>query len=107
MTPCPLVIFFDEIDALKGDALISVLRQLRGGFADRPRGFPHSVGRAIAASRFVCCRTRAPRSAPRPWRPAESVAVVVRLVGALDGHAEVLRLLGRESRQLHPELLQV
>lgn len=44
-SPRPLVIFFDEIDSLKGDALISVLRQLRGGFADRPRGFPHSLPR--------------------------------------------------------------
>ncbi len=42
-SPRPLVVFFDEIDSLKGDALISVLRQLRGGFAHRPRGFPHSV----------------------------------------------------------------
>jgi hypothetical protein len=38
-----LVLFLDEIDSLKGDALISVLRQLRTGFAHRPRGFPHSV----------------------------------------------------------------
>ena len=42
-SPRPLVVFFDEIDSLKGDALVSVLRQLRGGFAHRPRGFPHSV----------------------------------------------------------------
>ena len=42
-SPRPLVVFFDEIDSLKGDALISVLRQLRGGFAHRPGGFPHSV----------------------------------------------------------------
>ncbi len=41
--PLPLVLFFDEIDALKGNVLISVLRQLRAGFAHRPRGFPHSV----------------------------------------------------------------
>ncbi len=41
--PRPLVVFFDEVDSLKGDALISVLRQLRSGFAHRPRGFPHSV----------------------------------------------------------------
>jgi hypothetical protein len=41
--PRPLVVFFDEIDSLKGDALISVLRQLRAGFTDRPEGFPHSV----------------------------------------------------------------
>jgi hypothetical protein len=33
----------DEIDALRGDALISVLRQLRAGFPDRPAAFPASV----------------------------------------------------------------
>jgi hypothetical protein len=41
--PRPLVLFFDEIDALRGKALISVLRQLRAGFGDRPAGFPASV----------------------------------------------------------------
>ena len=39
----PLVLFFDEIDALRGESLISVLRQLRAGFHDRPGGFPHAV----------------------------------------------------------------
>ncbi len=39
----PLVLLIDEIDALVGDSLISVLRQLRAGYADRPRGFPQSV----------------------------------------------------------------
>lgn len=39
----PLVLFIDEIDALVGDTLISVLRQLRTGYADRPKGFPQSV----------------------------------------------------------------
>lgn len=41
--PRPLVLVFDEIDALRGQSLIAVLRQLRDGFADRPRGFPSSV----------------------------------------------------------------
>lgn len=41
--PRPLVLFFDEIDALRGASLISVLRQLRGGFTGRRQGFPHSV----------------------------------------------------------------
>jgi hypothetical protein len=40
----PLVIFLDEIDALSGETLISVLRQLRSGFPNRPHGFPQSVG---------------------------------------------------------------
>jgi hypothetical protein len=41
--PRPLVLFFDEIDALRGQSLISVLRQLRAGFSDRPEAFPWSV----------------------------------------------------------------
>ena len=41
--PRPLVLLIDEIDALKGDSLLSVLRQLRSGYDLRPDGFPHSV----------------------------------------------------------------
>ncbi|WPB77854.1 ATP-binding protein [Archangium violaceum] len=41
--PRPLVLFFDEIDALRGQGLLSVLRQLRAGFPDRPIAFPSSV----------------------------------------------------------------
>lgn len=41
--PRPIVLLFDEIDALRGQSLISVLRQLRAGFADRPESFPWSV----------------------------------------------------------------
>ena len=39
----PLVLLLDEIDSLVGDTLISVLRQLRCGYRDRPRRFPQSV----------------------------------------------------------------
>ena len=41
--PKPLVLFIDEIDALIGDSLLSVLRQLRAGYVRRPEGFPQSV----------------------------------------------------------------
>jgi len=41
--PRPLVLFFDEIDALRGQSLISVLRQLRAGYPERPDGFPASI----------------------------------------------------------------
>jgi hypothetical protein len=41
--PRPLVIFLDEIDALQDEALISVLRQIRDGYGNRPGGFPHSL----------------------------------------------------------------
>ena len=39
----PLVLLLDEVDALVGDTLISVLRQLRAGYASRPAAFPQSV----------------------------------------------------------------
>ena len=41
--PKPLVLLVDEIDALIGDTLLSVLRQLRAGYDLRPAGFPQSV----------------------------------------------------------------
>ena len=41
--PGPLVLLIDEIDARVGDTLLSVLRQLRAGYRDRPGRFPHSV----------------------------------------------------------------
>lgn len=40
----PLVVFLDEIDSLWGPGLLSVLRQVRSGFPDRPGGFPWSLG---------------------------------------------------------------
>ena len=41
--PKPLVLLIDEIDALIGDTLVSVLRQLRAGYANRPGHFPQTV----------------------------------------------------------------
>ncbi len=41
--PRPVVLVVDEIDALQGDSLRTVLRQLRDGFATRPSHAPHSV----------------------------------------------------------------
>jgi hypothetical protein len=42
--PKPLVVLFDEVDTLEGPAMISFLRQLRGGFATRGIGeFPVSI----------------------------------------------------------------
>ena len=41
--PRPLVLLIDEIDSLVGDSLLSVLRQLRAGYDQRPLRFPQSV----------------------------------------------------------------
>ena len=39
----PLVLLLDEVDALVGDTLLSVLRQLRAGYDQKPSAFPQSV----------------------------------------------------------------
>ncbi len=41
--PKPLVLFIDEVDSLVGDTLISLLRQIRSGYTDRPAHFPQTV----------------------------------------------------------------
>ncbi len=43
-SPRPIALFIDEIDSLENQLLISVLRQLRDGFPDRPAYFPASLG---------------------------------------------------------------
>lgn len=42
-SPRPLVILIDEIDILQDATLISVLRQLRSGYPDRPQSFPQAL----------------------------------------------------------------
>jgi hypothetical protein len=42
-TARPAVLLLDEVDALVGDTLISLLRQIRAGYADRPAAFPQSI----------------------------------------------------------------
>jgi len=39
----PTILLIDEIDALVGDVLITVLRQLRAGYPNRPQAFPSTV----------------------------------------------------------------
>ena len=41
--PRPAVLLLDEVDALIGDTLISLLRQLRAGYPQRPTAFPQTV----------------------------------------------------------------
>ena len=41
--PKPLVVLIDEIDALVGNSLVTVLRQIRSGHDLRPEAFPQSI----------------------------------------------------------------
>lgn len=39
----PCILFLDEVDALVGDTLVSLLRQIKAGYARRPGAFPQSI----------------------------------------------------------------
>jgi len=43
MSEKPVVLFLDGVDALIGDTLVSLLRQIRAGYAQRPDSFPQSI----------------------------------------------------------------
>ena len=78
----PLVLMIDEIDAMVGDSLVSVLRQLRTGYAHRPAAFPQSV---------ILCGVRDVRD----YRiRASSEGEVITGGGAFNIKAESLRLGG-------------
>jgi hypothetical protein len=42
-SPQPIVLLLDEVDALIGDTLIALLRQLRAGYTQRPLAFPQTI----------------------------------------------------------------
>ncbi len=67
--PTPVVLLIDEIDALVGDTLLAVLRQLRAGYPERPRRFPQSV--VLCGVRDV--RDYRIRSVPRTRSSREAV----------------------------------
>jgi len=43
MSDKPIVLMLDEVDSLVGDTLISLLRQIRAGYNQRPQAFPQSI----------------------------------------------------------------
>ena len=70
VAPKPLIVLFDEVDVMQGEAMISFLRQLRGGFATRGIGkFPVSV--ALVGMRDLKDYITASKggSAPNPGSP--------------------------------------
>ena len=81
----PVVLFLDEVDALIGDSLISLLRQIRSGYHDRPKAFPQSI---------VLCGVRDVRD----YRMTMSDGEVITGGSAFNIKAESLRL-GNFSRE--------
>ena len=92
--PRPLVLLIDEIDALVGDTLISVLRQLRSGYRERPRRFPGGI---------VLCGVRDVRD----YRIHSSAEKAVVTGGsAFNIKAESLRLGDFSEAEVHALLAQ-
>ena len=90
----PLVLLLDEVDALVGDTLLAVLRQLRAGYPERPRRFPQSV---------VLCGVRDVRD----YRIRSSAEQAVVAGGsAFNVRAESLRLGDFSPRQVESLLAQ-
>ena len=78
-SPKPLVVLIDEIDTLVGDTLISVLRQLRAGYDQRPERYLQSV---------VLCGVRDVRD----YRIRSSSGEIITGESAFNIKAESLRL---------------
>lgn len=91
--PKPLILFIDEIDALVGDSLVSVLRQIRAGYDQRPESFPQSI---------VLCGVRDVRD----YRIVLSNQDIVTGGSAFNIKAESLRLGNFTKEEIHDLYMQ-
>ena len=91
--PKPLVLFIDEIDALVGDSLVSVLRQIRAGYDQRPAYFPISI---------VLCGVRDVRD----YRIVLSNQDIITGGSAFNIKAESLRLGNFSKEEIHELYMQ-
>ena len=89
----PLVLFIDEIDALVGDSLVSVLRQIRAGYDQRPQHFPISI---------VLCGVRDVRD----YRIVLSNQDIITGGSAFNIKAESLRLGNFSKEEIHKLYMQ-
>jgi len=89
----PLVLLLDEIDALVGDSLVSVLRQIRAGYDDRPKSFPSSI---------VLCGVRDVRD----YRIVQSNQDIITGGSAFNIKAKSLRLGNFSPDEVHELYMQ-
>ncbi|MDR0940267.1 MAG: AAA-like domain-containing protein, partial [Mediterranea sp.] len=89
----PLVLIIDEIDALVGDSLVSVLRQIRSGYDQRPAAFPQSV---------ILCGVRDVRD----YRIVLSNQDIITGGSAFNIKAESLRLGKFSKEEIHELYMQ-
>ena len=91
--PKPIVLIIDEIDALVGDSLVSVLRQIRAGYPDRPAAFPISI---------ILCGVRDVRD----YRIVLSNQDIITGGSAFNIKTESLRLGNFSKEEIHELYLQ-
>lgn len=89
----PLVLIIDEIDALVGDSLVSVLRQIRSGYANRPKAFPQTI---------ILCGVRDVRD----YRIVLSNQDIITGGSAFNIKTESLRLGNFSKEEIHELYLQ-
>ncbi len=95
--PRPLVLFIDEIDALRDDALLSVLRQLRAGHPNRPQAFPASI--ALVGLRDVRDYKIASGGSSRLGTPSPFNILVKSLTLRAFTHDEVAELYAQHTAE--------
>ena len=91
--PKPIVLLIDEIDALVGDSLVSILRQIRSGYSDRPKAFPQTV---------ILCGVRDVRD----YRIVLSNQDIITGGSAFNIKAESLRLGNFSKEEIHELYMQ-
>ncbi|MEU1983626.1 ATP-binding protein [Nocardia sp. NPDC019395] len=100
--PRPLVLFFDEIDSLRDDALINTLRQLRAGYTTNRPGFVHSI--ALCGLRDVRDYKAASGGDPNRLGTASPFNIKVRSVRLGDfTRDEVISLYGQHTAETGQE----
>ena len=91
--PKPFVLILDEIDALVGDSLVSILRQIRSGYANRPKNFPQTI---------ILCGVRDVRD----YRIVLSNQDIVTGGSAFNIKAESMRLGNFSREEIHELYMQ-
>lgn len=89
----PLVVMLDEIDTLVGDALVSILRQIRSGYGNRPKNFPISI---------ILCGIRDVRD----YRIHTASQEIITGGSAFNIKAESLRLGNFSAKEIHQLYMQ-
>jgi hypothetical protein len=99
--PRPLVLFADEFDSIQGDAMLSILSQIRDGHNARPVPFPASV--VLCGLRDVRDYRVASGASPEPRRPNSPFNIAVSMRLGDFTHDEVAALYAQHTAETSQE----